>query len=77
MPYYHGIIRELEEEYAEKQRELKEEQKGRTSNARAPKPMVSPLYMETMQHAFYNGLVSEASFCEQLKISPKNIDKYL
>lgn len=77
MPYYRGIIRTLEEEYAEKQRELKEEQKGKSSNARAPKPIVSPLYMETMQHAFYNGLVSEASFCEQLKIPPKQIGKYL
>lgn len=75
--YYRGIIRELEEEYAEKQRERKEEQKNKSSNARAPKPIVSPLYMETMQHAFYNGLVSESSFCEQLRISPKQISKYL
>lgn len=77
MPYYRGIIRDLEEEQAEKQRELKEEQKANSSNARAPKPIVSPLYLETMQYAFYNGLVSEASFCEQLKISPKQIDKFL
>lgn len=77
MPHYRGIIRDLEEEQAEKQRELKEEQKNSSSNARAPKPIVSPLYLETMQYAFYNGLVSEASFCEQLKISPKQIDKYL
>ncbi len=77
MPHYHGIIRNLEEEQAGKQRELKEEQKNNSSNARAPRPIVSPLYMETMQYAFYNGLVSEASFCEQLKISPKQIDKFL
>lgn len=75
--YYRGIIRELEEEHEEKQREIKEEQKNKTSNARAPKPIVSPLYLETMQYAFYNGLVSEATFCEQLKISPKQIDKFL
>ena len=77
MPHYRSIIRDLEEEQAEKQRELKEEQKNKFSNARAPRPIVSPLYLETMQYAFYNGLVSEASFCEQLKISPKQIDKYL
>lgn len=77
MPHYRGIIRNLEEEQAEKQREIKEEQKNKSSNARAPRPIVSPLYLETMQYAFYNGLVSEASFCEQLKISPKQIDKYL
>lgn len=77
MKYYHGIIRDLEEEQEEKQRAIKEEQKKKVSNARAPKPIVSPLYLETMQYAFYNGLVSEASFCEQLKISPKQIDKFL
>ena len=77
MPHYRGIIRNLEEEQAEKQRELNEEQKKDSSNARAPKPIVSPLYLETMQYAFYNGLVSEASFCEPLRISPKQIDKFL
>lgn len=77
MPHYRGIIRELEEEQAEKQREIKEEQRNNTSNARTLKPIVSPLYLETMQYAFYNGLVSEASFCKQLKISPKKIEKYL
>lgn len=77
MPYYHGIIKELEEEQAEKQREKTEDKKNQVSNARAPKPIVSPLYLETMQYAFYNGLISEASFCEQLKISSKQIDKYL
>lgn len=77
MPHYRGIIHDLEEEQAEKQRILKEDQKGKTSNARTPKPIISPLYMETMQYAFYNGLVSEASFCDQLNISPKQIDRYL
>lgn len=77
MPYYRGIIRDLEDEHAERQRELKEEHQNKSSNARAPKPIISPLYMETMQHAFYNGLVSEATFCEQLKISPKQVNKYL
>lgn len=77
MPYYHGIIKELEEEQAEKQRDKTEDKKNQVSNARAPKPIVSPLYLETMQYAFYNGLISEASFCEQLKISSKQIDKYL
>lgn len=77
MPFYCGIIRDLEEEQAEKQRQLKEQQKANSSNARVPKPIVSPLYLESMQYAFYNGLVSEAAFCEQLKISPKHIGKYL
>lgn len=77
MPFYRCIIHKLEEEQAEKQREKKESQKEGKSNARSPKPIISPLYMSTMQHAFYNGLISEASFCGQLKISPKQISNYL
>lgn len=77
MPRYHSIIRELEEEQAEEQKKRKEERKNDSSNARTPKPIVSPLYLETMQYAFYNGLISESTFCEQLKISPNKIDRYL
>ncbi|MCC2780917.1 hypothetical protein LK518_16035 [Parabacteroides distasonis] len=47
------------------------------SRASAPRPIISPLYLETMQYAYYNGLVSEASFCERLKIPQNKIDKYL
>ncbi|MDE5662662.1 MAG: ImmA/IrrE family metallo-endopeptidase [Muribaculaceae bacterium] len=72
-----GIIRELEEEQAEKLKAKKEKLQLKSSHARNPKPIVSPLYLETMQYAFYNGLVSEASFCEQLKISPSQIEKFL
>lgn len=77
MSRYRGIIRELEEEQAEEQRKRKEERKNDSSNARTPKPIVSPLYLETMQYAFYDGLISESTFCEQLKISPNKIDRYL
>lgn len=35
------------------------------------KPIISPLYLETMQHAFYNGLVSEAMFYKRLGCSPQ------
>lgn len=77
MPYYRSIIRQLEEENEERQRERKEEQKLKQSRAIAPRPIISPLYLETMQYAYYNGLVSEASFCERLKIPQAKLDKYL
>lgn len=77
MPHYHTIIRQLEDEYDERQKEIKEELKKKQSRGSAPKPIISPLYLETMQYAFYNGLVSESSFCEQLKIPQNKLDKYL
>ncbi len=76
MPHYHAIIHKLEDEYENRQREKKEELRAQ-SRASAPKPIISPLYLETMQYAYYNGLVSEASFCEQLRIPQNKLEKYL
>lgn len=74
--YYNAIIRQLEEETEE--RKLKEKvKKKELGDARPPKPIISPLYLETMQHAFFNGLISEAVFSQKLGISKNQIDKYL
>lgn len=77
MPIYRAIINQLEEDFENRQQEKKEEQKSKQSAARAPKPIISPLYLETMQYAYHYGLVSEAAFCEQLKIPQNKLDKYL
>lgn len=77
MPYFHSIIKSLEEEYEERLAEKKDRQELKPSGASAPKPIISPLYLETMQYAFYNGLVTEAAFCDRLKIPQNKIDKYL
>lgn len=78
MRYYAKIITDLEEEHRERQKKIKEKLKENgSSNARTPKPLISPLYIETMQYAYYNGLISEATFCERLKIPLTSIDKYL
>ena len=75
--YYHAIIRQIEEETEERKLKEKEEKKKEPGIARSPKPIISPLYMETMQHAFFNGLVSEAVFAQKLGIPKNQIDKYL
>lgn len=75
--YYHAIIRQIEEETEERKSKEKEERKKESGIARSPKPIISPLYMETMQHAFFNGLVSEAVFAKKLGIPKNQIDKYL
>jgi Zn-dependent peptidase ImmA (M78 family) len=68
IPHFNSIIHKIEEEDEEKQRQLKAEMKLKSSRASAPRPIISPLYLETMQYAFYNGLVSESAFCEHLKM---------
>ena len=73
------IIKYWEER--EKERLERERQKaideGRTPQASAPKPMISPLYLKTLQSALYNNLINEADFCRKLNVKPEKIEKYL
>ena len=68
-------------EEREKERLERERQKaideGRTPQASAPKPMISPLYLKTLQSALYNNLINEADFCRKLNVKPEKIEKYL
>lgn len=63
------IKRELE-----KSKALEE---GRELRGAAAKPILSPLFINTLQSAYYEGVIGEAEFCKRLNIKPKNIDKYL
>jgi len=63
------------EEKAKKKRELDKEE-GRESNARAAKPIQSPLFVKTIQTAFIEGIISETEFCQRMNIKADKIDKY-
>lgn len=77
--YIFGKIKERET--LEKQKLEIEKQKaldeGRKLIAPIAKPIISPLYLKTLQSALYNGLLNEADFCRKLNINPQKIDKYL
>lgn len=68
-------------EEREKERLERERQKaideGRKPQASTPKPIISPLYLKTLQSALYNNLINEADFCRKLNIKPEKIGKYL
>lgn len=68
-------------EEREKERLERERQKaideGRTPQASVPKPIISPLYLKTLQSALYNNLINEADFCRKLNVKPEKIEKYL
>ena len=68
--------------------ELKEKQKQEIAKQKALdegrkiiippiRPLISPLYLKTLQNALYSGLINEADFCKKINIDPKKIEKYL
>lgn len=68
-------------ELKEKQRLDLEKQKaldeGRKQQGSVPKPIISPLYLKTIQNALNIGLINEVEFCKKLSIKPEKIEKYL
>jgi Zn-dependent peptidase ImmA (M78 family) len=58
----------------EKQKALEE---GRKIQGAVPRPIISPLYLQTLQTALYNGLINESDFCKRLNINADKIDKYI
>jgi Zn-dependent peptidase ImmA (M78 family) len=72
---FENQFRQREEELKKKREKDKEE--GRQSNARASKPILSPLYADTVYSAFIEGVIGEQEFCKRLNVKPENIEKYL
>lgn len=57
--------------------ELKKQIEGDKSGGRSVRELFSPLYVQTLQSALYNGIVDEYEFCRKLKIDINNIESYL
>lgn len=76
-------ILESIEEYQKREKEkleLKKKQAielGMKPGGSTPKPIISPLYLRTMQSALYYGLINEVQFCKKLSINPDKLEKYL
>jgi len=69
--------REAEEQRKHELERLKALEEGRTPGGAAAQPLLSPLYVSTIQSAFYEGVINEAEFCRRLNIKPERIDYYL
>lgn len=59
------------------QEKLKALEQGRKLIAQAAKPIISPLYLETLKSALTTGLINEADFCKKLSIKPEKINNFL
>ena len=79
---YNNIKADFDEEFNEQQKEyerlkmLKKEH-GIEQRAMAPKPILSPLFISTIQSAFYEGILNEYDVYKQLNIKRENLEKYI
>lgn len=85
-PNYRNVSNDILESIKKREKELqlerdlekkKAELEGRKPGGATPKPIQSPLYVKTIQTAFFEGVINEAEFCKRLNIKADKIDKYL
>ena len=73
-----SINKKKEEERLKWELEKKKaEQEGRKLGGTTPKPILSPLYIKTIQSAFFEGVINEYEFCRRLNIKADKIERYL
>ena len=79
---YSNVKSEFDERYR-KMQEDKERQKqlllqqGKKLGGAVAKPISSPLFISTVQTAYYEGLLNEYEVCKKLNIKPNKLDKYI
>ena len=66
----------IRQEEKEREKALLEEQ-GIKQRGSVAKPINSPLFVSTIQTAFYEGVLNEYEVCKKLNIKPENLDKYI
>lgn len=83
---YKKTIDSIREKYEKDELERKEKRdlekqqakaEGREIKIPTVKPIISPLYLNTLQIALYSGIITEWDFCKRLNVAPKTLDKYL
>lgn len=69
--------RELSEKEELERKKQKDKEEGRKTSGGTPKPIISPLYLRTLQGALYGGIINEREFCRKLNIAPNKLEQYL
>lgn len=67
---------EKKKEEDRKKRELEKEM-GIKSMGGSPKPIQSPLFVSTIQAAFFDGVINEYDLCKALHLKPDQLEKFL
>ncbi|MEK6476031.1 ImmA/IrrE family metallo-endopeptidase [Catalinimonas sp. 4WD22] len=66
----------LREEEKEREKLLLKEQ-GIEQRGAVPKPISSPLFISTIQSAYYEGILNEYEVSKRLKIKPEKLDQFI
>lgn len=79
---YNFVKEELEELYRLKQEEKEREkqlqkEQGIKQRGSVAKPIASPLFLSTIQTAYYEGVLNEYEVCKKLNIKPENLEKFI
>lgn len=80
--YYKLVKEEFEEEFRQKQEEKEREKQllkelGIKQRGSVAKPIPSPLFVSTIQTAYYEGVLNEYEVCKKLNIKPEKLEKYI
>lgn len=74
---YSRIREDLESQFQNYLTDLKAKYRDSDSHPMPPRPILSPLFVDTMQYALYKGVINEATFCEKLKVKKNELSKYI
>lgn len=79
----YALVKEDFEEQFKKKQEEKEREKqllkeqGIPQRGSVAKPIPSPLFLSTIQTAYYEGVLNEYEVCKKLNIKPEKLAKYI
>ena len=79
---YSLVRKGFEEKYRQKQAEKEREkqllkEQGIKQRGSVAKPISSPLFLSTIQTAYYEGTLNEYEVCKKLNIKPEKLEKYI
>ena len=79
---YANVKSEFDEIFKKRQKEKEIEKQlmkdqGIKQRGSVAKPIPSPLFVSTIQTAFYEGILNEYEVCKKLNIKPEKLDKYI
>ncbi len=79
---YNNVRNEFDELYLRRQEEKEKEKQrlkdqGIKKRGSVAKPIASPLFVSTIQTAFYEGVINEYEVCKRLNIKPEKLEKYI
>ncbi len=79
---YNLIKNDFDEQFANYKREKEIEkqllkEQGIKQRVSIAKPIPSPLFISTIQTAYYEGIINEYEVCKKLNIKPEKLEKYI